>query len=115
MSKTINIIRGTTNSIDIALTDESGATYLLQDGEVLRFGVKVRAEYEQYKLLKELTAADLNEAGDAYSLVLVPADTEDLSFMTYCYDVGLQSGNDYYNVIPCSDFKVNHNITSWGG
>lgn len=31
--------------------------------------------------------------------------------MRYCYDVGMQSGDDYYNVIPCSDFIVAHAVT----
>lgn len=111
MSNTISIIRGTTNSIDIKLADESGATYLLQSDEVLRFGVKPRAEHTDYSLVKTLTSANLNSAGDAYTLTLAPADTEGMEFMRYCYDVGFQSGDDYYNVIPCSDFIVEHNIT----
>lgn len=111
MSSTIHIIRGTTTSIDIALTNESGGAYLLQSNEILRFGVKVRAEHTDYTLVKELTAADLNSDGTAYTLTLEPEDTEDMEFMRYCYDVGLQSGTDYYNVIPCSDFVVEHNIT----
>lgn len=111
MSKSIKIIRGTTNTFDIVLQDENGAFYRLQEGETLRFGVKVSALWDEYKLLKTLTADNLNEAGTAYTLILDPADTEGLSFMTYCYDVGLQVGNDYYNVIPCSDFVVAHNIT----
>lgn len=111
MSKTIEIIRGTTNTFDIALKDEAGEFYTLKAGEVLRFGVKVRANLTEYKLTKELTAENINEAGDAYVLTLRPEDTADMAFMRYCYDVGLQSGADYFNVIPCSDFVVHHNIT----
>ena len=115
MSKTISIVRGTTNAFDIALTDQTGAFYSLQPGEVLRFGVKLRADLSEYKLVKELTAADLNDKGDAYVLTLQPDDTEGLAFGRYCYDIGLQSGNDYFNVVPCSDFVIHHNITSREG
>ena len=112
MDKTINIIRGTTNAFEIALSDETGAFYVLQSGDVLRFGVKVQAYSRDYKLTKVLAAADVNAAGDAYVLTLRPEDTEGLEFRRYCYDIGLQSGEDYYNVVPCSDFVVSHNITS---
>lgn len=112
VNNTISIIRGTTKSIDIKLADDSGGAYILQSGEVLRFGVKTSAEQIDYILVKTLTAANLNSAGDAYTLTLMPTDTEEMEFRRYCYDVGLQSGDDYYNVIPCSDFIVEHNITN---
>lgn len=115
MDTTISLIRGTTNYFDIALADENGDRYLLQSGECLRFGVKFRAEHEGYMLVKTLTSADINNAGNAYTLRLSPADTEDLQCMRYCYDVGLQSGDDYFNVISCSNFNVLHNITKLEG
>lgn len=111
MEKTINIIRGTTNTFNIALKDETGAFYQMQAGDVLRFGVKVRANLDTYELVKEMTAADLNSTGDAYVLHLTPADTEDMELRRYCYDIGLQTGTDYFNVVPCNDFILHHNIT----
>lgn len=115
MSKTISIVRGTTNAFDIALTDQTGAFYTLQSGEVLRFGVKLRTDLSEYKLVKDLTAADINDEGSAYVLTLRPDDTEDLACCRYCYDIGLQSGSDYFNVVPCSDFVLHHNITGREG
>lgn len=112
MDNAICIIRGTTSYIDILLKDADGEVYLLADGEVLRFGVKVGAQFDEYKLLKELTGADINDAGDGYTLRLSPADTEPLPFASYSYDVGLQVGQDYYNAIPCASFIVAPNITS---
>lgn len=111
MDNTIRIVRGTTNTFGIDLKDETGAFHSLQEGEVLRFGVKVGAHRQDYELIKELTAADINETGDAYILKINPADTEKMDFGEYCYDVGLQAGNNYYMVIPCSEFIVAHNIT----
>ena len=103
--------RGTTNTFNIALRKENGDFYTLASGDVLRFGVKVRASSTKYELLKELTIANINAAGDAYVLQLDPADTEGMEFRTYCYDIGLQTGSDYFVVVPCSDFIVHHNIT----
>ena len=115
MDKTIKIIRGTSNTFDIDLRKETGEFYTLGAGEILRFGVKVRASSTKYELVKELTVADLNKTGDAYTLQLVPSDTEGMEFRTYCYDIGLQTGDAYVNVVPCSHFIVGHNITKWEG
>ena len=112
MDNEIRIIRGTTAYINIMLKDEDEEVYLLADGEVLRFGVKLSARSENYKLLKELTSADINVDGDGYTLRLSPADTEALPYAAYSYDVGLQVGLDYYNAIPCASFIIAPNITS---
>lgn len=116
MGKIIKIVRGTSNAFQIALQDESGVFYRLKDGEVLRFGVKDRAEPEQIQLSKEMGTEHLNSSGDAYILQLLPEDTLHLDLhRNYCYDVGLQSGAHYYNVIPCSDFKLVLNVTGREG
>lgn len=113
MGQKINVIRGTTCKFDIQLKDESGEFYRLKDGEVLRFGIKDKMELDKTLITKQITAADINEDGDAYTLHITPEDTEHLDLRRYYYyDVGLQSGNDYYNVIPCSDFALGINITS---
>ena len=111
MGKTINLVRGSTNTFDIALRDEKGAFYALGSDEILRFGVKKTTAASAYKLVKELTAADLSSTGDAYVLILHPEDTENLESGDYVYDIGMQSGADYYNVVPCSDFILHPNIT----
>lgn len=108
----ISMIRGTTHAFNFYLKDTSGAVYNLPEGAVLRFGVKLRASNKEYALIKELTSADVNTEGDAYVLNLCPADTQDLPFGRYCYDVGLQLGSSYFNVISCSDFVLHHNITA---
>lgn len=108
----ITIVRGTTNSFAIAIVDEEGEAYVLESGEVLRFGIKARAEDAQYIVEKEMTTA--NNDGE-YEFTITVSDTANLPFGTYAYDVGLQSGNAYYNVIPASDFVVAKNITAWEG
>lgn len=116
MSKTMKVIRGTSNLFRIALRDESGSFYRLKAGEVLRFGVKNRRDSDDIQFVKEMTAADLNADADAYILVIKPEDTQHMGLRgRYYYDVGLQSGNDYYNVIPCSDFELGANVTGREG
>lgn len=103
------MIRGTTHPINVSLRDPSGAVYTLAEGEVLRFGLKRHPEDKECLIKKELTSAHLKD--NVYVLILDPADTAELEFGTYYYDVGMQSGTTYKNVIECSKFKIDHNIT----
>lgn len=109
----ISIIRGTSNTFNITLQDPEGQPYFLAAGEVLRFGVKTRHTEESYIIEKELTAEDLKNG--VYPVKLLPEDTAGLCCYSYCYDVGVQSGDDYWIVIPCSPFVVEHNITQREG
>lgn len=108
----ISIVRGTTNTFAVAIEDEDGELYELESGEVLRFGIKRRAEDDEYIFELEATSSDADTDG-AYPFALGPTDTIELPFGTYIYDVGLQSGDDYYNIIPPSDFVISKNVTSW--
>lgn len=113
MKQPITMVRGTTQTISINLADATGAAYVLAEGDVLRFGVKKCPTDKQCLLIKELTSAnaDENTAG-LYVLNLSPADTEPLDPGYHFYDVGLQIGTEYINVIECSKFELLPNITS---
>lgn len=111
-SKTIEIVRGTTNSVIISLQDDAGNPYALGDGEKLIFGVKTNLNNSDCCIKKVVTAADTDaETPGEYEVLLAPADTEELPFGRFCYDVGLQVGADYFPVIPCSPFIISHNVT----
>jgi hypothetical protein len=103
------MIRGTTHILNISLSDSSNGSYVLPAREVLRFGVKKRPSDRAYLIKKELTSA--NYENGVYVLILSPSDTEELPFGRYYYDVGLQNGDSYFNVIECSEFDVLYNIT----
>lgn len=109
MRQPVAMIRGTTHILNISLSDSSNGSYALPAGEVLRFGVKKRPADRVYLIKKELTSA--NYENGVYVLILSPSDTEDLPFGRYYYDVGLQNGASYFNVIECSEFDILYNIT----
>lgn len=111
MRQPISMTRGTTQNITISLTDSSGNSRALNDSEVLLFGVKRKPECADYLIFKKLSPETVSASG-AYVLTLEPSDTTKLDIGTYYYDVGLQSGTDYHNVIECSEFKLRANITS---
>ncbi len=108
----LSMVRGTTLSLALSVQDSDGNDYTLQTGEVLRFGVKKKPEDTEYLITKEAGPNDTDDDGN-YVFALAPADTEDLPFGCYYYDVGLQSGTDYYNVIEASSFKLAFNVTEW--
>lgn len=111
MKQPISIVRGTTLDLQVSIRNKDGSPYSLGEGEILRFGVSKHAGDKTYLFTKEMTASDAEE--ESYIFTINPADTANLEFGCYAYDVGLQSGNDYYNVIECSDFRVAHNVTRW--
>lgn len=111
MKQDIEIIRGTTNTFNIEVKDADGAAYALAGGEKLVFGVKANKSNTAYDIVKILTSENANPSS-GYELELCPEDTANLPCGRYCYDIGLQSGTDYYNIIECSHFIIAHNITS---
>ena len=110
MAQKIEIVRGTTNTINIAVRDSDGNAHMLEAGEVIVFGVKKNYKEEECLILKTITSL-VNGVG---RLTLAPDDTANLTCGKYVYDVGLKSGANYYNVIEASDFVVSANITTWG-
>ena len=111
MKEPIAIVRGTTNTFEITVTDADGNLYTAGDGESLVFGVKKSPKDEDYTFKKTAVTGE----NGAYSVKVEPGDTEGLDFGRYFYDVGLQSGTDFFNVIPCSPFDICENITSREG
>lgn len=107
--QTIKIVRGTTNSFSVQITD-GDQPYQLQSGEIIRFGVKSLPTNTAYIFSKTVTQANED---DEYVFTISPTDTASLDFGSYWYDIGLQSGADYFNIIPASPFEVAYNVTKW--
>lgn len=110
-SQPLEIIRGTTKVLNITVDDESGSAYILGSGETLRFAVKRKPEDTQPEVSKDIGTLEYDSENQCYVLTLNPADTESLKLGRHHFDVGLQSGADYFNVIPCSPFDVLPNVS----
>lgn len=110
MAKEIKMVRGTSRTFEISVTDADGNPYTLQEGEKIIFGVKKQTTDEELVLCKVV-----EECTDGVCRVeLDPEDTANLAVGKYQYDVGLQTGVDYYIVVELSIFNLTANVTKWG-
>lgn len=110
MIQRIEIVRCTTNRFEITITDVNGSLFALQSGEKVLFGVKKSPDDVDYVFLKKITSG----SNGVFVVTVNPADTAGIEPGHYCYDVGVQSGPAYYNVIKPSPFDIVANITNWG-
>lgn len=110
MKQPISIIRGTTNSFSVSIKNTDGSDHILNAGETVRFGVKLHLASSEYLILKEITPS--NSSSNDIEFTIEPSDTENLCFGCYYYDVGVQSGLQYYNIIECSEFRICNNVTT---
>ena len=84
-SNNIKMSRGDYAEICFNLKDDTGDEYILAEGEQIKFGVKIRAD-----LGNELISKTLSNPGESFVVaILENADTKDLTFGTYFYDIRL--------------------------
>ena len=103
-SKKITLTRGDNAELFVSLSDETGAPYELQTGDILTFSMKRKIADDELVLEKEITSGNV--------FVFVPSDTANLSFGKYLYDIQLNTaGGEVYTVIPPSNFVVGEEIT----
>lgn len=111
MVQGIDMVRGTTVPISLEITDENGTPYALKSGEKILFGVKRHATDDAALFVKAAVAGD--EIG-TYVVTIYPEDTLELEAAKHYYDVGLESGGNYYNIVEPSPFMILPNITKKG-
>lgn len=84
-NKTIVIHRGDTGAIDVAIKQEDGSTYEMQEGDRLRFTVRDTASHNS-EILLQIEA-------DEPRIMFVPGDT-DIPAGKYSCDIQLTKAND---------------------
>ena len=80
----ITLTRGDTFKAQISITDKDGNPYEIQEGDSVRFAMKKNYSDPDTEVLivKDIPT-------DTLILTLLPADTKDLAFGTYVYDIQL--------------------------
>lgn len=102
----ITLTRNTSASISVTLTDLEGETYVLNENETLRFGIKMRPESDAVQVLKIIDSSALDAEAGVYYFNLTPADTAELRLGNLWYDIVLQTGKDMYPVVDLSPVTV---------
>ena len=102
----ITLTRNTSASIGVTLTDLEGETYVLNENETLRFGIKMRPESDAVQVLKIIDSSALDPEAGVYYFNLTPADTAELRLGNLWYDIVLQTGEDMYPVVDLSPVTV---------
>lgn len=101
---TIDIPRGTSQKIAVKISNPDGTPYQHSDTDIVRLGVK-QDRYESECLIEKTGTYDTEN--DRYVFSFVPADTAELPFDRYQYDIGVQTKDeDYLMVIRSSTFNV---------
>ncbi len=97
---TIRITRGDSLSITVALTDSDGYEYEPVEGDIINFTVKKSA-------MSAITLIEKQIDTETLTLELVEADTRDLAFGEYRYEIEvvLPSG-EHYTVIKNAPFII---------
>ncbi len=96
-----DIIQG--DSIDLAvIITENGQVHEYSADETVRFALSESRDSSGVVISKIMSY----ENGD-YTVSLSPAETGSLiPGKQYWFDIGLQSGSDYYRVIPCREVRI---------
>lgn len=103
----IRMVRGTSQLLEIRVTDGHGAPYVLSEGDVIRFGVKYEEGNGAYLVKKQSSTLT-----DGITRIhLTPEDTMEMEPGRYKFDIGLQTGEDYFPVVAYSDFILVPNVT----
>lgn len=98
---TISITRGDTGKFDIELKNIDGTEYEPQEGDVVTFTVKKGTSEEEILIQKT-----------GLSIEIEPADTAELTYGTYKYDIQVTFANgEVCTVITPNDFKVKDEVT----
>ena len=102
----VKITRGDTGIIAIVLQNKDGSAYEMQPNDVLLMTVKRNALTKEVLIQKQFADGQVK---------IEPADTDELSYGTYYYDVQLTTAaGDVFTVITPHKFEVMPEVT-WNG
>lgn len=103
----LKMVRGSSQTLEIQVLGPDGQPYVLLEGDVIRFGVKHPEYFGAYLIRKESRGL----VNGMTSVDIDPEDTIGMEPGRYCYDIGLQSGEEYFPVVKYSEFILEPNVT----
>ena len=108
----IQVSQGRTKYITVVCKNKyTGQTYTLQEGDVIRFGVRPQFD-SKYIIFKTLTSS--NEVNNKYPLCLTPEDTN-IPARRYFYDCSVELANgSCFDIVKAQYFMVTNSVTHKG-
>lgn len=104
----IQLTRGDTMILELSLVDETGDKYVPDPADVIIFRVKRNSTSKEILIEKNISPEDM-------VLKLDEADTKDLKFGTYYYEVEIITGEDYhFTVIANTEFEITTELENHG-
>jgi hypothetical protein len=100
MAQTIEIVRGSTETLQLTVTDSERNPYNLGSNERIVLAVKAKPEKDAPLILAK--TAEVIGAG-LFKFKFSPEDTEPLDYGRYYYDVSLDDGTDFFPIIRAED------------
>lgn len=107
--KNIKLTRGDWAQICFNLKNTDGSEYVLTEGEIIKFGLKINADNET-----ELISKTMTNANESYVvLTLDKSDTENLTFGKYYYDIRIIDADGKINTpMYKAIFEISEVITN---
>ena len=106
---TVTLTRGDTFNAEISLTDrETGEPYSLTSNDSIRFALKHKSMTRNRGNYTDKNPLILKQISvDTMTLNILPADTKNLEFGTYVYDIEVQfEDGTVETVIDTADFNI---------
>lgn len=104
----IELTRGDTMMLEVTLLDESGQKYEPIESDKVIFRLKRNATAKDMFVVKEVPI-------DTMILQLDAADTKNLKFGTYVYEIELVTSNDYhFTAIANEEFIISEELENHG-
>lgn len=111
MADNLKVARGRSRTFKLELLDEDDNFYSLAGDEKIIFGVKKNPAIDaEFVILKTVT----NGTDGVFKIKINPEDTNNLIPGEYFFDIGLQSGADYFPIVDTERFEITQNVTEWG-
>lgn len=98
----IYLTRGDSATLGVDIVDDEGEPYTPKIDEYIVFTLKRISSQ-----CKQLIVKEFEDVDNEYVITLTQADTIDLSFGVYYYDVALIDGEgNVYTIIPPTEFEI---------
>ena len=105
----ISMVRGDNETIKVTMKKYDGTIIPFVEGDTVTLSVKEHARMTEYAFQKVVTGV----TGDFATIAIEPADTNELDFKSYSYDIELKNQyNQIKTIIRSSKFEIAEEITN---